>query len=48
MFDTFCYGFADKEAAIPLHENHIFRMLSSTKLVTSCAVLMLFEEGRVK
>ena len=46
--DTFCYGFADKEAGIPLLEDHIFRMFSSTKLVTSCAVLMLFEEGRIK
>ena len=48
VVDTFCYGFADKEAGIPLNEEHIFRMFSSTKLVTSCAVLMLFEEGRIK
>lgn len=48
VVDTFCYGFADKEAGIPLQEDHIFRMFSSTKLVTSCAVLMLFEEGRFK
>ncbi len=48
VVDTFCYGFADKEAGIPLQEDHIFRMFSSTKLVTSCAVLMLFEEGRLK
>ena len=48
VVDTFCYGFADKEAGIPLLEDHIFRMFSSTKLVTSCAVLMLFEEGRIK
>ena len=48
VVDTFCYGFADKEAATPLQEDHIFRMFSSTKLVTSCAVLMLFEEGRIK
>lgn len=48
VVDTFCYGFADKEAGIPLREDHIFRMFSSTKLVTSCAVLMLFEEGRIQ
>jgi hypothetical protein len=48
VVDTFCYGFADKEAGIPLSEDHIFRMFSSTKLVTSCAVLMLFEEGRIQ
>jgi len=47
IVDTFCYGFADEEAGIPLLEDHIFRMFSSTKLVTSCAVLMLFEEGRI-
>ena len=35
VVDTFCCGFADKEAEIPLREDHIFRMFSSTKLVTS-------------
>ncbi len=48
VVDRFCCGFADKEAGIPLREDHIFRMFSSTKLVTSCAVLMLFEEGRIQ
>jgi CubicO group peptidase (beta-lactamase class C family) len=47
VLDTFSCGFADREAAIPLREDHIFRMFSSTKLVTSCAILMLFEEGRI-
>ena len=45
VVDTFCYGFADKEAGIPLREDHIFRAFSNTKLVTSCAVLLLWEEG---
>lgn len=48
VVDTFCCGFADKEAGIPLREDHIFRMFSSTKLTTSCAVLMLIEEGRIR
>ena len=48
VVDTFCCGFADKEAGIPLREDHIFRMFSSTKLVTACAVLMLFEDGRIQ
>ena len=48
VVDTFCCGFADKEAGIPLREDHIFRMFSSTKLTTSCAVLMLIEEGRIQ
>lgn len=48
VVDTFCAGFADNEAGIPLREDHIFRMFSSTKLVTACAVLMLFEQGLIK
>jgi len=48
VVDRFCYGHADKEAAIQLREDHIFRMFSSTKLVTSCAVLLLVEEGKVR
>ena len=46
VLDTFCYGDADKEAGIALREDHIFRAFSNTKLVTSCAVLLLWEEGR--
>jgi CubicO group peptidase (beta-lactamase class C family) len=48
VVDTFCYGFADKEAKSLLREDHIFRIFSNTKLITSCAVLMLFEEGRIQ
>lgn len=48
VVDTFCYGFADKEAKSLLREDHIFRVFSNTKLITSCAVLMLFEEGRIQ
>jgi len=29
-----------------LRVDHIFRVLSNTKLITSCAALLLFEEGR--
>jgi CubicO group peptidase (beta-lactamase class C family) len=46
VVDTFCYGHADIEAGVALREDHIFRAFSSTKLVTSCAVLLLWEEGR--
>ncbi len=45
LVDVHSAGWADREADIPLAENHIFRMYSSTKLVTSIAVLMLFEAG---
>ena len=46
LVDVNCVGWADKEAQIPLRTDHIFRVFSNTKLVTSCAALLLFEEGR--
>lgn len=48
VVDRFCYGFADREAGVSLREDHIFRVFSNTKLVTSCAVMMLLEQGRIK
>jgi CubicO group peptidase (beta-lactamase class C family) len=44
--DLHCVGWADKEAQAPLRVDHIFRVFSNTKLITSCAALLLFEEGR--
>ena len=41
-----CVGWADKEAQTPLRTDHIFRVFSNTKLITSCAALLLFEEGK--
>jgi CubicO group peptidase (beta-lactamase class C family) len=46
LVDVKCIGWADKEAQIPLRVDHIFRVFSNTKLITSCATLLLFEEGR--
>lgn len=46
LVDVQCIGWADKEAQIPLRIDHIFRVFSNTKLITSCAALLLFEEGR--
>jgi CubicO group peptidase (beta-lactamase class C family) len=46
LLDEYCVGWADKEQRIPLRTDHIFRAFSNTKLVTSCAVLLLMEEGR--
>jgi CubicO group peptidase (beta-lactamase class C family) len=46
LADVKCIGWADKEAQIPLGVDHIFRVFSNTKLITSCAALLLFEEGR--
>lgn len=39
-------GHADREAGIPLRDDHIFRVFSNTKLVTSIAALQLHEQGR--
>jgi len=48
LVDVSCVGWADKEAQTPLRPDHIFRAFSNTKLVTSCAALLLFEEGKFK
>ena len=40
-----CFGYADVENRRPMREDTIFRIHSMTKIVTSVAVLMLFEEG---
>lgn len=47
VVDLHCAGSADVERSIALRTDHLFRMFSSTKLVTSCAIMMLFEEDRL-
>ena len=42
-----CEGFAERERGITLTTDHLFRVYSNSKLVTSCAVLLLLEEGRI-
>ncbi len=39
------YGWADAEKEKPLTTNAIFRIASQTKLITSIAVMMLYEQG---
>ena len=46
LVDVNCVGFADKEAQTALRPDHIFRVFSNTKLITSCAALLLMEEGK--
>jgi CubicO group peptidase (beta-lactamase class C family) len=46
LVDVNYAGWADKEAQTALRADHIFRVFSNTKLVTSCAALLLFEEGK--
>lgn len=41
------YGLADAEGRIPMTPDAIFRIASMTKAVTSVAVMMLVEEGRL-
>jgi CubicO group peptidase (beta-lactamase class C family) len=47
LVDVDCVGFADKEAQTPLRTDHIFRVFSNTKLITSCAALLLMEDGKL-
>lgn len=47
LVDVHCVGWADKENQVALREDHLFRVFSNTKLVTSCAVLLLADEGRL-
>ncbi|WP_022720862.1 serine hydrolase [Rhodopseudomonas sp. B29] len=40
-------GFADRERQLPIKDDTIFRIYSMTKPITTVALMMLFEEGRV-
>jgi CubicO group peptidase (beta-lactamase class C family) len=42
------FGQADREAGVAMPRDAIFQMYSSTKVVTSVALLMLMEEGRLR
>ena len=41
-------GFQDREARIPMRPDTIFRIYSMTKPITSVAVMMLVEEGKLR
>jgi CubicO group peptidase (beta-lactamase class C family) len=47
VVDQQSVGLADREANIALRPDHIFRAFSNTKLVTTCALMLLMEEGRI-
>ena len=47
LLDVHTVGLADREADTPLRTDHIFRAFSNTKLLTTCAVLLLWEDGRL-
>jgi CubicO group peptidase (beta-lactamase class C family) len=40
------FGLADGEKKIPMRTDHIFRIASQTKAITSLAAMMLLEEGK--
>lgn len=42
------FGFSDVEAKTPLRVDDIFRIMSMSKAITSVAVMMLYEEGRLR
>ncbi|MCZ8097124.1 MAG: serine hydrolase [Burkholderiaceae bacterium] len=47
VLDLRWIGLAERESGVPLRRDHLFRAFSSTKLVTSIAVLQLVEDGRL-
>ena len=48
IVDYKTFGYMNLEDKSPLQEDAIYRMYSSTKLVTSVALMMLYEQGRFK
>src|SRR5688572_1303658 len=47
MVDLHATGFQDKESNTPMRTNTMFRIASMTKPITSVAVMMLYEEGKL-
>ncbi|MBI5262739.1 MAG: beta-lactamase family protein [Bradyrhizobium sp.] len=47
VVDQQCVGWADREAKTALRPDHIFRAFSNTKIVTTCAIMLLVEQGRL-
>ena len=45
VVDSFCAGFANIDTGEPLRPDHIHRIFSNTKLMTSVLTLMLMEQG---
>jgi CubicO group peptidase (beta-lactamase class C family) len=46
LVDLHCEGWADREQREPMRVDHLFRAFSNTKLLTTCAALLLHEQGR--
>jgi CubicO group peptidase (beta-lactamase class C family) len=43
-----CFGFKDREQSRPMSADCIFRIFSMTKPITSVALMMLVEQGRIR
>ena len=48
IVDMQALGFANREAQTPSRFDNIFRAFSNTKLVASCAVMLLVEDGKLR
>jgi CubicO group peptidase (beta-lactamase class C family) len=48
LVDLSCVGYANREKGEALRDDHLFRVFSNTKLVTSCAILLLVEQGHLR
>ncbi len=48
LVDVFATGHADIEGGETLGMDHLFRVFSNTKLVTTTAIMMLFEDGKIE
>lgn len=46
VLDYGTFGYMDGDSKTPLQRDAIYRMYSNTKIVTSVALMMLYEEGR--
>ena len=47
LADIHATGFQDKESKTPMRTNTLFRIASMTKPITSVAIMMLYEEGKL-
>src|SRR5688500_13701222 len=47
IVDQHAYGMQDAEARTPMKTDTLFRIASMSKPVTSVAIMMLYEEGRL-
>src|SRR6188474_790580 len=48
IVDVHTNGFQDVESKTPVRENAIFRIASMSKPITSVAIMMLYEEGKLR